>query len=466
MYKIRAERIAVELKGKEVDGWLIGEYINNGKSALLMHCSKNDVNAAIKIFDKELIDNYGRDVQLERIAREKSLVGKEHPNLIKILDGGYCSKTENCFVVMEYLAGTTLSESLDKIPKDKIGKIILELASAAKFLEDLGLAHRDIKPDNIMLSEDGNFTPTLLDLGVLRLDKDEKYTDISSKPFIGTLQYSSPEFLLRQEESSPEGWRAVTFYQLGAVLHDMIMKRPIFESDSEPFGLLVKAIMFKTPDINAFGDTDLRLISLAKNCLVKSPDARLDIVNWDDFELVSKPSDKPEEISSIKESIRKLKTRSISQNNKSTSSNNENYERILQEAAQKIMTIISSVCITDTETFPPIKKNNITRDEHNIENVILTFEPSEGHALYGHLSICISIKLLNVEPKIFEFRVEAKNGIKEILTSEFEHELEELIYKGNLDQCVQEKIEYIIYEKFKETIYELESGVGTPQETI
>jgi hypothetical protein len=68
----------------------------------------------------------------------------------------------------------------------------------------------------------------VMDFGVIRPVGEPGITDGDQRPFIGTLQYSSPEFLFRTEADTPEGWRALTFYQLGAVLHDLIMRQRIF----------------------------------------------------------------------------------------------------------------------------------------------------------------------------------------------------------------------------------------------
>src|SRR5690606_400695 len=100
--------------------------------------------------------------------------------------------------------------------------------------------------------------------------------------FVGTLRYSSPEFLLRAEQDTLEGWRAITFYQLGAVLHDLIMRRPLFAEFTEPFALLVEAVKSQRPEIHA-DDVPPELVLLAQNCLAKSPEARLALVSWNDF---------------------------------------------------------------------------------------------------------------------------------------------------------------------------------------
>jgi hypothetical protein len=76
----------------------------------------------------------------------------------------------------------------------------------------------------------------LLDFGVLKPIGEVGLTDVDGqRVFVGTLQYSSPEFLLRDEEDDAAGWRALSIYQVGAVLHDLIMRRSIFEEFVNPY---------------------------------------------------------------------------------------------------------------------------------------------------------------------------------------------------------------------------------------
>lgn len=279
MDRIQAQMLRDQLQGVEVGGWLVNGFHGNGKSAVVMPASKDGAIGAIKIFHPELVERYGKDVQLERIMREKSLVGAHHENLVKIFDGGECSETGYLFVVMESLPYSNLHEKCTDIPLAAVPNIIAQVASAARFLEDRGLAHRDIKPENIAISDDYS-RAVLLDLGVLLPIGASNLTDVDQRLFIGTLRYSSPEFLRREEEDSIEGWRAVTFYQIGAVLHDLLMKRVLFDEFSEPFSLLVEAVKSETPKIVS---EDSRSVLLATRCLVKSPETRLELVSWSDF---------------------------------------------------------------------------------------------------------------------------------------------------------------------------------------
>jgi serine/threonine protein kinase len=222
MDRVRAERMAGELLGLTVGSWKPLRLLDSGKSAMVFEAESGSTVGALKIFDPELVERFGTAVQAARIDRELALRGKEHPHLVRILDGGQCSRTNYFFVVMDLLTGRPLSKILESVPRDRIWPLMSQVASAARFLEQLNLVHRDIKPDNVVVSDDFQHA-RLLDLGVIRPIGEPGLTDRDQTPFIGTLQYSSPEFLFRTEDDTPDGWRALTFYQLGALLHDLIM---------------------------------------------------------------------------------------------------------------------------------------------------------------------------------------------------------------------------------------------------
>ena len=226
--------MAQELRGSHVGGWAVGDYLGNGFSAVVLSARKRDNLAALKIIDPEMIERYGFDRQLARIKREKRLEGHTHPHLVQILDGGHCAETEHLYVVMELLEPLTLGDVRDTLPACQIGPVIHQLASAARFLEEHELVHRDIKPENTHISPD-YMTAKLLDLGVVYPPHDSTAPSAGThNSFVGTARYSPPEFLHRREENNLAGWRAITFYQLGATLFDLITRTPIFDDVREP----------------------------------------------------------------------------------------------------------------------------------------------------------------------------------------------------------------------------------------
>ncbi len=182
---------------------------------------------------------------------------------------------------MELVPGETLDKVITKVPRSHIPKLIKQLAEAAEHLhvkEDL--VHRDIKPSNIMVSSDFELL-TLLDLGIALSHDAEKR--VSGEEFVASLRYSPHEFVWRTEDTSDESaWRAVTFYQIGATLHDLIMQKPIFSGFDKPRAVLYDSVRLRPPQVES-KDCPEWLIELAKCCLVKDWRERVNHVKWADF---------------------------------------------------------------------------------------------------------------------------------------------------------------------------------------
>ena len=387
MNKDRANRLAVELKDRLVDKWTISELINFGKSAAVFAATCDGQDAALKIFDVELVERYGKLTQLNRIAREVSLAEHRHPNLVGIYDGGECPNTGLLYVVMERVDAPSLDMVLQDTSRHCIRRIMRNVAKAARFLETLEIAHRDIKPANIAVTPD---KAVLLDLGVIRAIANPGGTDDDdAKNFVGTLQYSPPEFLLRTEEDSISGWRAVTFYQLGAVLHDLIERRTIFSHALNPYARLVNAVQQDKPDITA-NDVPSDLIFLAEKCLVKNPTARLELVSWDDFETIPSRS-APRE--SAREKIRqRLGTRITA-----PPELDAQYERIriLRTTAEEIRDIIRGACVSES-LLPPLRVQEL-RIREAAAYFTITFSPSQRFGLDVYFALDFMILLVDSE---------------------------------------------------------------------
>jgi serine/threonine protein kinase len=400
MDKTRAKYFAKELEGKTCSGWEILDYINCGKSAIVLKAKKGDLAGAIKIFDPELIEKHGAEIQAQRIDREKLLIGQTHPNLVQILDGGLWKERDLHFVVMEYLPWKNLSDVLLDVPKGAERSLISQVASAAQFLEGLKICHRDIKPENIAVSNDFQ-KAKLLDLGVIRPHGTKPITDgTGGKIFVGTLKYSPPEFLLRTEKDSPEGWRALTFYQLGGVLHDLIMRRSLFSEYENPFAALVNAVQGAKPELDS-GSVSPALVDLAGHCLLKKPELRIKLVSWADFE---KEPDKTDAVADIKSRISRRHLAKSDSTNAQTAPKAA-LER-LDEYSKNLVSICRLECIENRDFWPPIEIHASTDGE--VRRVIAAqFDPSATHNLHHHLRICISLEWLDAEQDVVEVRVGA-----------------------------------------------------------
>lgn len=388
MDSAQAKQLSDSLQGLSVSGWVVEAPIDHGKSAVVVRAVKAGQIAALKVFHPELIERFGKAAQLERIERERLLIGTSHPNVVTILDGGECTATGHLFVAMEYLPWPNLHKKLKSIETKHIRNIISQLAAAAMLLEEKGLAHRDIKPENIAISDDLQQIK-LLDLGVIRPFGIGDLTDADQRPFIGTLRYSSPEFLRRQEDPTLEGWRAVTFYQIGAVLHDLLTKEPIFSEYSEPFTLLVEAVLNEMPKV--WGE-DGSLIPLCRHCLHKDPAIRLELVKWSDFTF------QEQSLSNANDALERIKARQRYAKNPTAASPLSAAEvaRIkkmrLQDFCNRLETRLS-ILLNSLGCFPS-RSTTCHRSPDYSFHIELQFERSEELGLSTYLTICVRVESL------------------------------------------------------------------------
>lgn len=443
MDEYNAIQIAQQIKGHSIDGWEIGNYIGSGKSAFVCECHNDTINAAIKIYDSNLIRQFGEETQLARIQRQLDLVGKDHENLVKIYDGGCSSNSEYYYLVMERVNGRPLSELIKDYPREKIAPTISQIASASHFLEELHLVHRDIKPENICVSENYE-RAVLLDFGVIRPFAPEKLTDGTGKlPFLGTLQYSPPEYLLREENDSIEGWRAITFYQLGAVMHDLIMRYPLFQKQQEPYGKLVQAVCNEIPNVQAT-DVEPDLIRVTKLCLTKDPTIRIRYLKWEDFEFGENRND------DIKLKRSRIKKRyGLSD---STSENlGGNYKlnrRNSYEIIQTFGELVRNICITDKH-LPPITLKQGEWTCENTTKYTLIFDESEKYSLITQLQIIFELNILDPETKLIQVSAIAILGEAGAFDEMPQNRNE--VYEGIYEEkCLEKEVEKIIINYFDE----------------
>lgn len=399
MDKVVATRMERELSGRVVGGWTLAECIGYGKSALVFRASRGIDVAAIKVFDRELVERFGKDSQGERVLREKSLVGKHHPNLIQILDAGEDVPLDVFFVAMALFPGRNLAELLASIPYDRVHDLISQVASAAQFLEERNLVHRDIKPENIGVSDDYS-TAVLLDLGVLRPVGFSTITDQhGQKAFVGTLQYSPPELLHREELDSTEGWRAVTFYQLGGVLHDLLTRRPLFSNDLTPYAHLVEVVSHTMVTIQAPGAVpELRM--LAQDCLVKDPSQRLELVTWDRFQK------RPPIITdshAMKERIAQRRRSAAATTSAAPVMAPGVVERqAVEELRNDAERILRDAC--KQSDLPPFR---VQTDDSAVARVSLIFSPSRGHAVCATFAVYLDGVVIDAVGSIVRIQVGA-----------------------------------------------------------
>lgn len=271
---------------KRSDGVLIGDIAAGGSAAVYVAARRN-LQFALKVYAPELLEGENAGAELRRIDLQRGLVGHSCRYLVEL--NQIVSDEQGCFIEMGYLPWSSLKDVVAAVPEAAVPALFDQLVESVRFLESKSIVHRDIKPENILVAPDFSEL-RLIDLGVARgadtRDDGDDATDQGlRRPFIATAQYSSPEYLFRLQSPSPKLWAALTFYQVGAVLHDLLIKRPLFDDAAKTDNkhIVSMAVLRQQPDVSRAAPQHLALAALAADCLVKDPDLRLRLVSWDRF---------------------------------------------------------------------------------------------------------------------------------------------------------------------------------------
>jgi serine/threonine-protein kinase len=213
---------------------------------------------AIKTFDPTLARD---DVFRARLAHEARVAGEiVDPHLVRILASG--ESDGNPYLVLEYLPGGSLAERLVHGPLllDEMLAVVASIAAGLDALHRGGVVHRDVKPSNVMLREDGS--AALTDFG---LAKGAAYTVLTRPGQVqGTLDYLAPE-LIRGGDATP----ASDIYALGCVAFECLAGTPPF-ADRSLFGVGTAHLEDDPPDPPTSSEVAWALL----RALEKDPAAR------------------------------------------------------------------------------------------------------------------------------------------------------------------------------------------------
>ena len=211
--------------GKRLDGrYEIREIVGVGGMAVVYKAYDNidDRMVSIKVLKDEFLAN--EEFRRRFKNESKAIAVLSHPNIVKVYDVSLGDKLQ--YIVMEYVEGITLKEYIEQqgvIPWKEAVHFTTQILRALQHAHDKGIVHRDIKPQNIMLLENGTIKVT--DFGIARFSRGETRT--MTEAAIGSVHYISPE-QARGEMTDDKA----DIYSVGVVLYEMITGRLPFESDS------------------------------------------------------------------------------------------------------------------------------------------------------------------------------------------------------------------------------------------
>lgn len=171
-----------------------------------------------------LDDDQERDEFIERFFQEARICGKlRHPGAVTVHDMG--SHDDEPFIVMEYIRGEDLGERMREpmhITRDEVMTIIHSMAQTLDAAHDLGIVHRDIKPQNVMVTESG--AVKILDFGIAKVAGSEMTVD---GVFWGTPAYAAPEQLGERRTD-----KRADLYAFAVLVHRLITGKDVFQASS------------------------------------------------------------------------------------------------------------------------------------------------------------------------------------------------------------------------------------------
>ncbi len=205
----------------------------------------------------------------QRFLREARLAARiNHPGVVTVHDAG--QEGDTLYLVMELVEGESLSERLSRgvhPDRKEALRIVAEAAEALTAAHALGVIHRDIKPGNIMLTQNGRVKVT--DFGVAKAVGED--TDLTrTGGTVGSPAYMAPEQVMGKDLDG-----RADLFSLGVVLYQMLLKRKPFPSDT--ITTLVYQILHHDPlaeetTLRSLGDG---VAALLRACLAKDPESRI-----------------------------------------------------------------------------------------------------------------------------------------------------------------------------------------------
>lgn len=193
---------------------------------------------AVKLMHRDIAHNPD---QLERFRREARAVAQlNHPHVVGVIDAGEDDGMP--YIVLEFIQGETLKERIRRFGRLHVPEAIayaIEIARALGAAHDRGIVHRDVKPQNVMIDDEGSAKVT--DFGIARTLEQDGLT--ADGRVLGTTDYVSPEQALGHQVTGQSD-----LYSLGVVLYEMLVGDVPFHGETQ-VAVAMKHVREELPDV-------------------------------------------------------------------------------------------------------------------------------------------------------------------------------------------------------------------------
>ncbi|MFZ5858880.1 MAG: serine/threonine protein kinase [Chloroflexota bacterium] len=223
-----------DIIGKSLGRYQIIEQLGEGGMAIVYKAydTRLETDVAVKVIRTENLAPVLLEKALKRFEREaKALARLTHPNIVKVTDyGEYDGKP---YLVMPYLPAGTLRQRMGRpIPWQEAARLLLPIMRALDFAHRQNMIHRDVKPSNILITEDGELM--LSDFGVAKVLDLEGTADLTGTGMgVGTPEFFAPEQWTGK--ATPQSDQ----YAVSVVLYEMLTGRKPYSADT-PVAILLK----------------------------------------------------------------------------------------------------------------------------------------------------------------------------------------------------------------------------------
>ncbi|HTU16171.1 MAG TPA: protein kinase [Solirubrobacterales bacterium] len=227
-----------------------------------------DRPVAVKLMHREMTE---QPDQLERFNQEARAVAKlSNPNVVAVIDAG--EDNGRPYIVLEYVQGETLKQRISRVGALDATEAFaygLEVAQGLGVAHEVGMVHRDVKPQNVLIDSTGR--AKLTDFGISRQLNDEGVT--ATGRVIGTTDYVAPEQAMGKDVDPRSD-----IYSLGIVLYEMLTGDVPFEADNQ-IGVAMKHVNEPIPDIQVQRpDISAASARVVEKATAKDPDDRYDTI--------------------------------------------------------------------------------------------------------------------------------------------------------------------------------------------